>query len=168
MHTIATIPEDMHASSLQLYGGVMSDVHAPEHLLQMSLSPYFSDSKNPPNTQEKAFSTAPPEPDDRNVINGVYVPPHVREQIQREFGSPEWLNKGQLSAAIRASAHDGRVFDDPHGADFWDMLELTHEEKSEQDRRGMSVYGKEVPVKGGFADRYLHEEQDGSGRIKTN
>ena len=65
-------------------------------------------------------------------VNGVTIPMDVAVQL-KELGVPlDRYSAGELRAAVRACAYDGRLIDDENGATFLDKLHLTSDEERKQ------------------------------------
>jgi hypothetical protein len=76
-----------------------------------------------------------PQQNNGAVVNGVFLPQHVIEELRR-LGLPlGWYNAGELEDAVIACAFDETLIDDDEGANFHDMLSLTNEEKLAHDRK---------------------------------
>ena len=67
------------------------------------------------------------------IVNGIALPQSVIDQLRRFGFNPEWCTPSELLAAEQDALIDGVVFDDPNGDNFLDKLELSEDEKEDDD-----------------------------------
>ncbi|MDE3016049.1 MAG: hypothetical protein KGI29_03905 [Pseudomonadota bacterium] len=90
--------------------------------------------------------------EDEIEVNGVVLPRVVAMELKRQGIALSNYSAAELQAAIRACAFDSKLIDDEHGVTFFDRLELTDDER-EQDNGEVIA----SPFHASFRERILEE-----------
>jgi hypothetical protein len=69
------------------------------------------------------------------VVNGVTLSRIVLDQLREAGINADWCTPHQLAAVDRGAAVDCKVFDEPDGDNFDDMLTLDSDEIAENDQK---------------------------------
>jgi hypothetical protein len=95
----------------------------------------YLDEEKPPDGILHPEERGPPlRADHGAMINGVYLPQNVVDQLRQLGISLSWYTQAELEDAVEACAFDGTLIDDHDGIHFRDKLELT--EKAAEDEFG--------------------------------